>query len=542
MEEKDVVTLDAAMVTNDPKKPKKTGLIVGIILVVVVAIAGVLVFLNRDKLFGDSDSDNGSETKKKEVLSEYQMTGNDLQDFDLYFMQLENNGKNMVYSPLSIKYALAMLSEGADGDTKSQIDAVIGEYVARKYTNSSNMSFANALFVRDSYKEHILTNYAEVLRNNFGAEFIFDSFSSPKTINDWVSGKTFKLIPNLLDDVDGLDYVLVNALAIDMEWKNKIQPEHESYAFAFQHEEVDRPDEDWKQAGVWVSALDGADYAAIDFKGVSYKAKSAEIAAVAHRYDIVKELGEDNIKKTVQAEYQKWLKEPGHAEEEEWFGKFDIDKYMEELKSNYNKISSSTDFLFYDDDDIKVFAKDLKTYDGVTLEYVGIMPKKDSLSDYVKNMDASKINKVVSNLKDVKMDNFEDGYVTIIEGYIPMFDYDYELNLKDDLKALGITDVFDGEKADLSKLTDTKTAIDSAVHKANIEFSNNGIKAAAATALGGYGAVDGGFEYRFNVPVKRIDLTFNNPYLYLIRDKETGEVWFAGTVYEPVKYVANTNW
>ena len=31
-----------------------------------------------------------------------------------------------------------------------------------------------------------------------------------------------------------------------------------------------------------------------------------------------------------------------------------------------------------------------------------------------------------------------------------------------------------------------------------------------------------------------VDLTFDKPYMYLIRDVETGEIWFAGTVYEPL--------
>ena len=49
-----------------------------------------------------------------------------------------------------------------------------------------------------------------------------------------------------------------------------------------------------------------------------------------------------------------------------------------------------------------------------------------------------------------------------------------------------------------------------------------------------------GFDYKFDVPVEKIDLTFANPYMFIIRDKDTGEVWFTGTVYEPVEFVANT--
>ena len=47
----------------------------------------------------------------------------------------------------------------------------------------------------------------------------------------------------------------------------------------------------------------------------------------------------------------------------------------------------------------------------------------------------------------------------------------------------------------------------------------------------------GGFEYLYEVPVEHIDLTFDSPYLFLIRDVDTGEVWFTGTVYEPTEYV-----
>lgn len=30
-----------------------------------------------------------------------------------------------------------------------------------------------------------------------------------------------------------------------------------------------------------------------------------------------------------------------------------------------------------------------------------------------------------------------------------------------------------------------------------------------------------------------VDITIDKPFMYVIRDKKTGEIWFAGTVYEP---------
>ena len=78
-------------------------------------------------------------------------------------------------------------------------------------------------------------------------------------------------------------------------------------------------------------------------------------------------------------------------------------------------------------------------------------------------------------------------------------------------------------------------SIDKAIHQATIELSNDGIKASAATAFGGYGAAHGPyFEHLFKVPVKEIDMTFDKPFMYIIRDKDSGEVWFTGTVYEPI--------
>ena len=205
------------------------------------------------------------------------------------------------------------------------------------------------------------------------------------------------------------------------------------------------------------------------------------------------------------------------------------------MKENYKRVDSSTDFMLYTDDKVKAFAKDLKTYNGTTLQYVGIMPKTDDLASYVKKLDSSDISGIIKNLKEIKAENFTEGKVTRITGYIPLFKFDYQLKLKEDLEKIGVVDVFDEKKADLSNMvTGTSNYIDSVDHKANIEFSNEGIKAAAVTVGGGFGASNCSFEHLYDVPVEEINITFDKPYLFLIRDKDTGEVWFVGTVYEPI--------
>lgn len=59
------------------------------------------------------------DTEVQNVNSPYRISGNGLEDFDISFLKMENNNKNMIYSPLSIKYALAMLSEGSNGISKA---------------------------------------------------------------------------------------------------------------------------------------------------------------------------------------------------------------------------------------------------------------------------------------------------------------------------------------------------------------------------------------------------------------------------------------
>ena len=508
---------------------KKTNKVLAILLILaVVIILIMLVWLISYVKKNNNDSDkNKSEVTQVSVKSEYKMSGNELEKFNLAFLKLENKKENKLYSPLSIKYALGMLSEGAKSTSKAQIDAVIGDYSAKKYINNSNMSFANAIFIRDTYKDSIKSTYINTLNDKYNAEVIYDSFKTADTINSWAKRKTFNLIDNLYSDMNNIDFALVNALAIDMEWVNRIQSNDDFYTVKFIHENFSTN----------INPFIGTGYHSLQFDNSKQTVKSVELGAVINKYDIVNTLGEEKIKKEVKEAYEEYLKEDpcGTASREPDANTY-VEQYIKDIDSNYKHISSSTDFYFYDNDDIKVFAKDLKEYNNTTLQYIGIMPKKDTLDKYIENMDSRQINNIIKNLKDITMDNFDEGVITKINGYIPMFNFNYELDLKSDLQTLGIKDVFDPEKTDISGLTSNKGSyIDNVSHKSSIEFSNEGIKAAAATVEGGLGDTSCGFVYNYDVPVKNIDLTFDNPYLFLIRDKNTGEVWFVGTVYEPIE-------
>lgn len=505
------------------KKSKKKIIIVLLVLILVIGVGVGCYFLFFNK------SEKSIKANKKEVKSEYEMTGNDLSEFDLAFLKLENQGKNKVYSPLSIKYALEMLSEGSNGNTKEQIDAIIGKYEAKKYTNSRNMSFANALFVRDTFAKTINKEYASKLKTKYNAEVVEDSFATANNINKWVKNKTLGLIDSLYDDVSDYNFVLANALAIDMNWVKNIQADtnhtSDEYSVNFAHEKYSD----------YVPVIDEDSYGTIQFNNKTIKARGVEFAATLNNYDIVGDLGEENIRKTVGEEYKAWLSKKQCGDDYDYE---DVDTYLnhyiKEIDEGYKTEKVSTDFYEYHDGDVKVFAKDLKEYNGTTLQYVGIMPIKEELSSYIQKVKAKDLSSIISNLKEIKLENYAKGKITNIKGSVPVFNYSDNLSLIADLETLGMKDAFEEGKADLSKLTSAKnTFIADATHKATIEFSNEGIKAAAVTSMAGRGSTGCGFDHLYDVPVETIDLTFENPYMYIIRDKSSGEVWFMGSVYTP---------
>lgn len=487
-------------------------------------------------IINDNDEENKITNNK---------TGDYISEFDISFLKLENEKVNKIYSPLSIKYALKMLEEGATGESKMQISKIIGNSGITKYNSSSNLSLANALFVRDTFEKSIKDEYKDTLQEKYDAEVIVDSFANADTVNTWVSNKTLNLINNMLESIgEDKNFLLVNALGIDMEWANKFLKQGGVECY-YEHENFW-----WHTAEQVTSFKFGEDEQLVS---------GMEIIASINNYNIVDELGKENIKKTVGEEFKKWAKNlnendyeyndifNGDLSEEnielkleqyleggKYYSDYESKGYISELDSNYKRVDKSTDFSLYVDDNVKAFAKDLKEYNGTTLQYIGIMPVNKELDDFVKNADEKEINTIISNLKELITENFKDGVVTKITGYIPKFKFEYDLKLKEDLAKIGITDVFEEGKANLTELSDEENIyISDAVHKANIEFTQDGIKAAAATMFGGAGAGDS-FDYIYEVPVEEIDLTFDKPYMFIIRDKETGEIWFTGTVYEPL--------
>jgi serpin B len=108
---------------------------------------------------------------------------------------------------------------------------------------------------------------------------------------------------------------------------------------------------------------------------------------------------------------------------------------------------------------------------------------------------------------------------------MPTFEYKAEFSLAKTLQAMGMTDAFSKEEADFSGMDGTRDLLITDVfHKAFVAVDEEGTEAAAATG------VVVGLE---SMPVMDVELTLDRPFVYLIRDSDTGAVLFLGRVVDP---------
>ncbi len=169
------------------------------------------------------------------------------------------------------------------------------------------------------------------------------------------------------------------------------------------------------------------------------------------------------------------------------------------------------------------------------LEFIGLLPN-DNLNSYIANY----LEEDLTNLPKLQKSASSD---TVINLSIPRFTFSYSLdNFKDILTELGIKDVFNKQSADLSKIISKENLnkmnkqniyVDEAIHKTYINFNETGTKAAATTY---FGIKADGLLMGDN----SIDITFNKPFIAIIREKVTNEILFQGVVNNPNTWNGNT--
>ncbi|MEJ2205845.1 MAG: serpin family protein [Gemmatimonadota bacterium] len=108
--------------------------------------------------------------------------------------------------------------------------------------------------------------------------------------------------------------------------------------------------------------------------------------------------------------------------------------------------------------------------------------------------------------------------------YLPRFRMSYRRSLNDDLKALGMVDAFDGQRADFSRLSPSGGLyISKVLQKSWVGVDEEGTEAAAATSVEiGVTSVGNGFEMRVD-----------RPFLFVLRERLSGTILFVGKVVAP---------
>ena len=134
------------------------------------------------------------------------------------------------------------------------------------------------------------------------------------------------------------------------------------------------------------------------------------------------------------------------------------------------------------------------------------------MTDYIASLTGSKIEDLLSSRDS-----------SIVYARLPKFSYDYNLSLKETLKALGMTDAFDPYKADLSGIAspaDGNIYISDVLHKTFITVDEKGTKAGAVTSIS---ANDG-------APPIYHEVFLDRPFVYMLIDCNSNTPFFIGTV------------
>ena len=122
-------------------------------------------------------------------------------------------------------------------------------------------------------------------------------------------------------------------------------------------------------------------------------------------------------------------------------------------------------------------------------------------------------------------DEWQNQKAMNIHFYLPKFDVSSKMDLREGLKTLGVTDVFDGSLADFSPVTDLKrVCLSKANHAARVTVDEEGVTAAAYTVMEANGAMPSQEE--------EIEFRLDRPFLFAIMG--TGNVpLFVGIVNQP---------
>jgi serpin B len=202
-----------------------------------------------------------------------------------------------------------------------------------------------------------------------------------------------------------------------------------------------------------------------------------------------------------------------------WFHPFDEGNTREGPFYLLDGSQVSADFMFQGEE---FNYTEGEGYQAIELPYVGqntsmviLLPETDRFEAFEASLSSDRVTEI---LADLHMKN--------VQLKLPKFEYESMIGLKEVLAEMGMPNAF--IDADFSGMDGTKQLlIQDVLHKAFILVDEEGAEAAAATV------VIVGVEAA--LPDEPVEMTIDHPFIFMIRDMETGTILFLGRVMNPVE-------
>ncbi len=172
------------------------------------------------------------ETEPEKLDAAGDITGTNFTD-KLYSVMPED--KNYMFSPFSIKSALVMAANGAEGATRDEILAVVGiedldafnkdmQDTIEKYTATDLLRFdiSNSIWLNaDKANYNFSNDFADTITKYYNGDVgTVTNNNAVSTINGWVNEKTNGKIPGIINSAD-FSSALVNAIYFKAKWNDE---------------------------------------------------------------------------------------------------------------------------------------------------------------------------------------------------------------------------------------------------------------------------------------------------------------------------------
>lgn len=191
-------------------------------------------------VFSPTPTEEISRVSLSEKQTEYVNTFNDMA-FKL--INKLYNDDNLVCSPLSLQYAMAMTANGASGETLEEITSFLG-FEANEMNELNRfykilleqlpavdlditLKAVDALLVNDKFP--LLPSYKNLVEDNYYAAVENMDFSNPSDVvtrlNEWAGLNTNGVINNIINPEELSDYAaayILNALYFKAEWEGSV--------------------------------------------------------------------------------------------------------------------------------------------------------------------------------------------------------------------------------------------------------------------------------------------------------------------------------